>query len=65
MYNIVLEPMVIGGWIPEMAVPVGALALTCLWVAAALDPMLRKVVWGTLEEQRRGYGNVSRKVVKN
>jgi hypothetical protein len=22
VYNIVLEPMVIGGWIPEMAVPV-------------------------------------------
>lgn len=58
VYNVMLEPMVFGGWIPELAVPVGALALACLWVAAGLEPMLRKIVWGALDDQRRGSGNV-------
>jgi hypothetical protein len=40
----------------------GALALACLWVAVALEPMLRKVVWGALEEQRRGYGGVRKSI---
>ena len=64
VYNIALEPMVFGGFIPETAVPVGALEFTCLWLALALEPMLRQVVWGPLEERRRGGGynsNGSRK----
>lgn len=48
VFNIVLEPLLpwVPWTIPERAVSLGVAAMACVWVAVAVEPMLRKLVWG-------------------
>jgi len=51
VYNLVLEPMVLGGLLPAQSIPVGVLAFACVLAAVwGLEPMLRRMVWGPFSE---------------
>ena len=44
VYNIVLEPLVLG--VPREAVMVGVFAVLCIGLAVSLEPLLTNTVWG-------------------
>ena len=53
-YDVVLEPMSIGGLVPFQALPVMLIALGCAYAALSMEPMLRELVWGDLVRRRGG-----------